>query len=101
MRVPRVLTNGKLAAAKKQAKKQVKRKYRNSEEHAALMRERSTTLRRRETYLANTTAEQRKQIARNGFMSRGDFMNGWDGIHTVDWYRIFPTPETRRDKRNA
>ena len=56
MRAPRVLTNGKLAAAKKQAK----RKYRNSEEHAALMRERSTTLRKRETMLAKTTVEQLK-----------------------------------------
>ena len=68
MRAPRVLTNGKLAAAKKQ----VKRKYRNSEEHAALMRERSTTLRRRETYLANTTLEQRKQIARKAYQNRKD-----------------------------
>jgi hypothetical protein len=42
------------------------------EEHAALMRDRSKTAQRRETYLRNTTPERRSEIARNAYLHRKD-----------------------------
>jgi hypothetical protein len=50
--------------------------YRTREQHAALMRARSKTLRRRATYLANTTPERRREIARNAWEHRAAVQRG-------------------------
>jgi hypothetical protein len=58
-------------AAAKAPRMPAPRSYRNHEEHALLMRSRSKTLKRRATYMANTTPAQRKAIARNAWEHRG------------------------------
>lgn len=47
---------------------------RSREEHAAVMRARSRSLRIKQGYLRNTTPEQRSQIARNAWEHRRDRM---------------------------